>query len=586
MRAVQLLEEALVVDDRHPPRARIVRRVRSAPRALRESARASARNHRDDRRALRGRREISSDGLKLQQPAELERAVERVRRRLDPRVVCVARVVDVPLVDGDALLHVEELVEHRQYLRRLLGLSLRVAEGFVLERLAHLHRDAGLLPFPHQVARDRPLPVKFPPHRRELQHARRRVVPCDDRVGRVVRPPFVEVAAPGDAGAPARVARRRLIGPRRVELDELDVALVGLPLMLQLLEQRAVDVGRVGALDGVAVRGDDGVRVVEEHRRVITLLDEPRDLRLTDALRLLDKEGRRALEVRLAALLVADEPLAHAVGELAVRRVQSRVLGLVDWIHREPRDALDVGRVAAAELERVGELRRRDVEVHRRRLHPRVVGVAGIIDVAAVHLDASVEDPFQPLPVLLAVLLRVAGEALLLEFLLHLRGHHLPRLDHPARDRPLARVRPLHRHHLQHALALHLPPPRHDRVGRVVRTPLPEQPAPAQPRAPARVARRAHLRAEVVLPDELRRARRVVPSRHALPRLRVDAVASADRLRIGRIRPAALLLRPVVLHQRGCVYSSGAYSSHSFAHGTSSSGTSKRCGYFGCGLAR
>ena len=63
-----------------------------------------------------------------------------------------------------------------------------------------------------------------------------------------------------------------------MKLDELDVALVGLPLMLQLLEQRAVNVGRVGALDGVAVGGDDGVRVVEEHRRVITLLDEPRHL--------------------------------------------------------------------------------------------------------------------------------------------------------------------------------------------------------------------------------------------------------------------------------------------------------------------
>ena len=67
----------------------------------------------------------------------------------------------------------------------------------------------------------------------------------------------------------------------------------------------------------------------------------------------------------------------------------------------------------------------------------------------------------------------------------------LARVDHAARQRPLARVAPLDRDELELVRPRRVVP-RDDRVGRVVGPPLAEQPAPAHAGAAARVERETH----------------------------------------------------------------------------------------------
>eukprot|EP00966_Prymnesium_polylepis_P295550 6825292-Prymnesium_polylepis.1 len=75
----------------------------------------------------------------------------------------------------------------------------------------------------------------------------------------------------------------------------------------------------------------------------------------------------------------------HRVGDtvdhLAVRRVQRRVARLALRVGLEPDDLGGV--VACVELEHLAQLLRA-VEMERRRLHPRIVRVARVVDVAAI----------------------------------------------------------------------------------------------------------------------------------------------------------------------------------------------------------
>mmetsp|Transcript_14642 Transcript_14642/g.48546 ORF Transcript_14642/g.48546 Transcript_14642/m.48546 type:complete len:292 (-) Transcript_14642:98-973(-) len=124
--------------------------------------------------------------------------------------------------------------------------------------------------------------------------------------------------------------------------------------------------------------------------------------------------------------------------------------------------------------------------MHRHRLHPRVVRVARVVDVAAVHhlavrkqlVDGRVEGGA----------LGVGGHVarLLGELAPHRHRHNLARVHHPARQRPDARVAALDGDNLQLPLVAGLPA-RHDRVGGPVGPPLAEHAPPAHAGAAARV---------------------------------------------------------------------------------------------------
>mmetsp|Transcript_44115 Transcript_44115/g.142283 ORF Transcript_44115/g.142283 Transcript_44115/m.142283 type:complete len:214 (-) Transcript_44115:618-1259(-) len=126
--------------------------------------------------------------------------------------------------------------------------------------------------------------------------------------------------------------------------------------------------------------------------------------------------------------------------------------------------------------------------MHRHRLHPRVVRVARVVDVAAVHL-VPVCLGEEPAGEVLEALALALGHVARLLFKLAPQRHRdeLTGIHHPARDGPLARVPPLDDDHLERRAWLVRTPPCDDRVGGVVGAPLAEVAALAHPRPAARV---------------------------------------------------------------------------------------------------
>ena len=228
-------------------------------------------------------------------------------------------------------------------------------------------------------------------------------------------------------------------------------------------------------------------------------------------------------------------------GPLEVVAVKRRVARLALGVHVEPADGARLRLGVGVQRQHRAQLGGA-VEVHRRRLHPRVVGVARVVDVAAVDGRAALEELGDERVEERAVLLLLA---LALPHLLHRaqhrRRHRVALLDHPARQRPLVRV--LAQDGQQLHLARQRLAPRHDRVGRVVGAPLPQQPAPAQPGAAVRVERRA-ARVKVDGRAELH----AVVVVHRVRRARVEL--EAQRLRRVRPAPAGRQLAAVGQHVR------------------------------------
>mmetsp|Transcript_31814 Transcript_31814/g.93665 ORF Transcript_31814/g.93665 Transcript_31814/m.93665 type:complete len:486 (-) Transcript_31814:94-1551(-) len=247
------------------------------------------------------------------------------------------------------------------------------------------------------------------------------------------------------------------------------------------------------------------------------------------ALRLAAALGRRGSRLRrggdgLWRVALSQAQLArHPVHPVLVRGVQRGVARL-GVVHVEPGHVVRV--VARAERQLDGEVGRA-VEVERRRLHPRVVRVARVVDVAAVHL-VPVCLGEEPAGEVLEALALALGHVARLLFKLAPQRHRdeLTGIHHPARDGPLARVPPLDDDHLERRAWLVRTPPCDDRVGGVVWSPLAQPASITHPRPPHRVER----------PPQL-----VEPHRQP-PLLVLVGAAPRNRfaVRLGRIRPAAL----------------------------------------------
>mmetsp|Transcript_44114 Transcript_44114/g.142280 ORF Transcript_44114/g.142280 Transcript_44114/m.142280 type:complete len:214 (-) Transcript_44114:618-1259(-) len=124
------------------------------------------------------------------------------RHRLHPRVVRVARVVDVAAVhDLSAAASRKELVEQPCHLGALR--LARQIEHFLRKLAPHRRRDD--LARIHHAARQGDDAVIRADDGGDLQPAARRVEACDDRVGGVVGAPLAEVAALAHPRPAARV---------------------------------------------------------------------------------------------------------------------------------------------------------------------------------------------------------------------------------------------------------------------------------------------------------------------------------------------------------------------------------------------
>src|SRR5687768_14644350 len=142
------------------------------------------------------------------------------------------------------------------------------------------------------------------------------------------------------------------------------------------------------------------------------------------------------------------------------------------WRDREP---LPAERVVTRLRSHSARLLRGEVLVHGDGLHPRVVGVARIVDVAAID---GVRAPEVELHACL--LLELAGDRL---------RARLPRVGHAARQGPPATVLALDDEDLERAGPRIVS--RHDRIAREVGAPAAEEPAAREPRPPGGVARQA-----------------------------------------------------------------------------------------------
>ena len=167
---------------------------------------------------MRRRLQVLWQRLQRQHRAKLAPAVEVISSGLQPRVVRVARVIDIAAVDDPGLGAVEQLLQLRRkvLLRVAIDLAVDVFGVGQLRYEALVH-----LLVPHCAS------VRHPPRDGELagvlavdchhlQVAILRVVPRHDRVGRVVGPPPAEEPAPSHARAATRVERR---ASRLVKLD-------------------------------------------------------------------------------------------------------------------------------------------------------------------------------------------------------------------------------------------------------------------------------------------------------------------------------------------------------------------------------
>ena len=146
-----------------------------------------------------------------------------------------------------------------------------------------------------------------------------------------------------------------------------------------------------------------------------------------------------------ARLDVRDEGLCHVVDPFSMARVQIAVAVIVGRVDIEPDRAAGV--IAGGEREAVAHVWRA-VEVVGGRLDPRVVGVARVVDVAAVDDDSGREEVVECLTVHITV------RRLLRELTLDRRRHALSVIDHPPRQGPAIRnalvlhVASLDSHHL------------------------------------------------------------------------------------------------------------------------------------------
>ena len=193
---------------------------------------------------------------------------------------------------------------------------------------------------------------------------------------------------------------------------------------------------------------------------------------------------------RIARFAVCEH---HFVNQKFVACVQLAVVGLV-IAHLEPPDFCCV--ITRMQHEQLAQLILA-MEVHCSGLHPGIVSVPRVIDVASKYLSAGAlgeelfGESFEGGGVLLGYFARLLGE-FALESLLDL----LSWINHAARDGPLTRVLTPYRDHLQWPPWLGGVVARHNRICSKVGAPLSQHAAVGNPRAATRVERPARGRAE------------------------------------------------------------------------------------------
>eukprot|EP00967_Tisochrysis_lutea_P157434 scaffold319532_cov28-Tisochrysis_lutea.AAC.1 len=219
------------------------------------------------------------------------------------------------------------------------------------------------------------------------------------------------------------------------------------------------------------------------HHRQLSLFEQVRIGQ--DPLRDISSPPAHHEAQELRVLLLLAHCLLNDFDPVLVTRIERAVARLVD-VDVEPRHLASVVARLKAEHRRKAA---RAVEVHRGRLHPRIIRVARVVHVATIDLapvalcEELVEHALEHL-----LLDRVGHRACLLrELTPHCKGDGLARVHHAARQGPLARVLALDRDHLK--LVRPGVEARDDWIGGVIGPPLAEQPAAFDAGAAARVER-------------------------------------------------------------------------------------------------
>ena len=175
--------------------------------------------------------------LEFEQPRLINVTVEVVGCRLNPRIVRIARIIDVPPVDDDARL---KEIAHELLIAR--GVCIHGACLFHELALQGLRDSLALV---DHTARNGPVTCVFPlddDHLQALARMQGGVPARDDRIGRMVRAPLSKHPPHAEAGAPTGVARPFVpihLNPRRLEALALRELLYkrqrkGLPLTVHL----------------------------------------------------------------------------------------------------------------------------------------------------------------------------------------------------------------------------------------------------------------------------------------------------------------------------------------------------------------
>mmetsp|Transcript_37114 Transcript_37114/g.86734 ORF Transcript_37114/g.86734 Transcript_37114/m.86734 type:complete len:417 (-) Transcript_37114:29-1279(-) len=274
--------------------------------------------------------------LEHQLRRDVGRRVEMDRRRLDPRLVGGARVVDGPAVhDAPVVPRVaEEALGGAVGSGSLLG---ELAVQRPRDSVARLHHPAGQR---HRVA----VSAHDDHH---LQLARRRAMPRDQRVGGVVRTVAAEQPTPANAGA---AAGEEVALARRVvwHAGLVQASLAARGEGLALPQPRGARVGRVGPL----AAGGERVGVPEHdfggelrHARVVRQVGlRPRRVRRDEARRIagrsLSASNGEARRAHLARRSPRSPPCSGARTQRAVRGKSCAGAARTAWERRSRRDRL------------------------------------------------------------------------------------------------------------------------------------------------------------------------------------------------------------------------------------------------------